>query len=159
MNAVLLKELRQSVRNRYVLAAYVIFVVVLLIVAGVQTSQFVRTSWSNPQSIFDAGKTLFQTIHAIFAALSFLFIPTYVLSRITREHWGTDLDLMYVTPMPPASLLIGKFGSAMALAGLFLSAALPFLVLSYFIGGMDVLSIVMTVILTLEIAAALTLYA
>jgi len=159
MNPVLLKELRQSVRNRYVLAAYIIFIVVLLIVAGVQTSLAVRESWDNPQSVFRAGKTLFQTVHGIFAALGVLFVPTYVMSRIIRERWGTDLDLMYVTPMPPSALLIGKLGSAMALSGLFLSAALPFLALSYFIGGIDVLTIVMTILLTLEVIAVLTLYA
>ncbi|MCL1921149.1 MAG: hypothetical protein FWG50_08760 [Kiritimatiellaeota bacterium] len=157
MNAVLLKELRQSVRNRYVLAAYIIFIVALLIVAGVQTSLSVRESWGNPQSVFRAGKALFLTIHGIFAALGILFIPAYVLTRIIRERWGTDLDLMYVTPMSPSALLLGKFGSAMALAGLFLSAALPFLALSYFIGGIDVLSIVMSVILTLEVIAIATL--
>jgi len=159
MNAVLLKELRQSVRNRYVLAAYVIFIVALLIVAGVKVSLSIRDSWDNPQSVFSAGNTLFLVIHGIFAALACLFIPTYVLTRITRERWGTDLDLMYVTPMPPSALLIGKFCSAMALAGLLLSGALPFLALSYFIGGIDVLSIVMTVILTLELVAILTLHA
>jgi len=159
MNPVLLKELRQSVRNRYVLAAYIIFIVVLLIVAGVQTSLAVRESWDNPQSVFRTGKTLFMTVHGIFAALGVLFVPTYVLSRIIRERWGTDLDLMYVTPMPPSALLIGKFGSAMAMAGLFLSAALPFLALSYFIGGIDVLTIVMTILLTLEVIAVLTLCA
>jgi len=159
MNAVLLKELRQSVRNRYVLAAYVIFIVVLLVVAGVQVSLFVQNSWNNPQSVFSSGKVLFMTIHGIFAALAIAFIPTYVMTRIIKERWGTNLDLMYVTPMPPSALLMGKFCSAMALAGLFLSGALPFLALSYFIGGIDVLSIVMTVILTLEIIALLTLYA
>ena len=159
MNAVLLKELRQSVRNRYVLAAYIIFIVVLLIVAGVQTSLSVRESWETPQAVFRAGKALFLTIHGIFAVLTVVFVPTYVLSRITRERWGTDLDLMYVTPMPPCALLIGKFVSALALAGLFLSAALPFLALSYFIGGIDVLSIVMSFLLTLELFAVFTLYA
>ena len=158
MNAVLLKELRQSVRNRYVLAAYVIFIVVLLIVAGVQVSLFLQKSWDSPHSLFNSGQTLFLTIHGIFAALACMFIPIYVLTRITQERWGTNLDLMYVTPMPPSALLIGKFCSAMALAGLFLSGALPFLAFSYFIGGIDVLSIVMTVILTLLLVAILTLY-
>ena len=157
MNAVLLKELRQSVRNRYVLTAYVMFIVVLLVVAAVQTSLSINRSWENPTSVFKTGRTLFMTVHGIFAALGILFIPLYVLRRIITERWGTDVDLMYATPMPPCALLTGKFGSAMALAGLFLGAALPFLALSYFVGGIDVLSIVMSVILTLEVIAIATL--
>jgi len=159
MNAVLLKELRQSVRNRYVLAAYVIFIVVLLIVSGIQISLFVRTAWENPQSISGAGRWLFLAIHGMFAGRAMVFIPGYVANRIIRERWGANLDLMYVTPMPPSSLPVGKFGSAMAMAGLFLGGALPFLALSSFIGGIDVLSIVMSVLLTLLVVAALTLYA
>ena len=158
MNAVLLKELRQSVRNRYVLAAYVIFIVVLLIVTGVQISLFIRNAWANPQSVFGTGRALFLAIHGIFAGIAMLFIPCYVASRILRERWGANLDLMYVTPMPPSHLPIGKFGSAMALAGLFLGGALPFLVLSSFIGGIDVLSIVVSVLLTLLVVATLTLF-
>jgi len=159
MNAVLLKELRQSVRNRYVLAAYVIFIVALLIVSGIQIALFVRDSWDNPQSVFGAGRSLFLVIHGIFAGLAMVFIPCYVANRILRERWGANLDLMYITPMPPSNLPVGKFGSAMALAGLFLGGALPFLALSSFIGGIDVLSIVVSVLLTLLVVAALTLYA
>jgi len=157
MNPVLLKELRQSVRNRYVLTAYIAFIVILLVVAGVQVSVFTRNAWERPQSVYDAGKTLFTTIHGIFAGLAMLFVPCYTANRIVRERWGTDTDLMYVTPMPPAALLNGKFVSAMAMAGLFLAGALPFLALSYFIGGIDVLSIVMSVLLTLLAVAVLTL--
>jgi len=159
MNAVLLKELRQSVRNRYVLAAYMIFVVALLVVAGVQISGFVKEGASFPLSLFGSGRTLFLTVHTIFAGFAIVFIPSYVAYRIVRERWGANPDLMYVTPMSPSRLLMGKFISAMTLAGLFLGAALPLLALSYFIGGIDVLSIVMSVLLTLGLSAVLTLYA
>ena len=157
MNAVLLKELRQSVRNRYVLAAYLIFIVVLLTVAGTQISSAVSAARDGPYSLFYAGRTFFLTLHGIFAVLGICFIPAYVLIRIVRERWWTDIDLAYVTPMPPSALLLGKFGSALAMTGLFLSAVLPFLALSYFIGGIDVLTITVSVILTLELVAILTL--
>ena len=159
MNAVLLKELRQGVRNRYVLAAYLIFILVLLVATGIMTSLFLNEALKRPQSLFCAGRALFLTVHGIFAGVAMLFIPAYVAMRILRERWGTNLDLMYVTPMPPSHLLIGKLGSAMALTGLFLGGALPFLAMSYFIGGIDVPSIVVSTLLTLMGVALLTLLA
>ena len=158
MNAVLLKELRQGVRNRYVLAAYIIFVVALLIVVGVMTSLALQEAAKHPLSIFGAGRDIFLTVHGIFAGVAIVFIPSYVAVRILRERWGANLDVMYVTPMPPSNLLVGKFLSALALVGLFLGGALPFLALSYFVGGIDVLNIVMSVLMTLCVVALLTLF-
>ena len=159
MNAVLLKELRQGIRNRYVLAAYLIFIAVLLIVVGVEMAGFMKVSADHPQMLFAAGKALFLAVHKIFAWVAMVFIPGYTAARLVHERWRADIDLMHATPMPPSALLIGKFRSAVALAGLFLGAALPFFGLSYFIGNIDVPNIVMSVALTLGAVAILTLCA
>ena len=136
MNPILLKELRQSVRNRVVLGAYLLYILLLLIAAGV----LIAFGYSDLDN--NLGGKLFATVGVLCAFVLFLFIPLQTLLRLIRERWRANPDLQYIAPLRPSVFLGGKIRSGFALAGLFASASLPFCFIAYFLGGVDIPNLV-----------------
>ncbi|MCL1887910.1 MAG: hypothetical protein FWF96_03450 [Kiritimatiellaeota bacterium] len=133
MNPILLKELRQGIRNRFVLGAYLLYILALLLATGM----YLAKAYGDLN--FDGmGRTLFQMVFALNGFVLCVFIPVQTLVRLSRERWVANPDLQFVAPLPASAFALGKLGSGAALAGLFTSAAAPFCFLSYFLGGVDI---------------------
>ena len=132
MNPILLKELRQSVRNRVVLGAYLLYILALLVLAGVVAVN----GYANPAVTL--GHRLFGWVAGLAAFILFVFVPLQTLLRLMRERWRADPDLQYIAPLAPSAFALGKLASGFALAGLFAAASAPFLFIAYFLGGVDI---------------------
>jgi hypothetical protein len=66
-------------------------------------------------------------------------MPLLTAWRVAQEReWA---DLLYFTPLPINQLVWGKAASGICLAGLYLSACLPFLMFSTLLRGVDFLTI------------------
>ncbi len=137
MNPFLLKELRQSVRSRLVSGSLIGFFALLLVILG--TIFAAASDAPNP----DLGPVAFGVVAGVLVALGAFVIPFAAFQRLCNERAKTRADLLFTTPLPPRSIVDGKLLAALAMSLLFLSAALPFLVLSYELHGVDLLDILL----------------
>lgn len=136
MNPIVVKEVRQAVRSRFVVAVLMLFLVVELFTLGVFL--FMSDEW---QQNFYAGRDAFMVLQGILLATCLLFVPLYVGVRLAAERLDTNADLLFITTIRPSSILWGKWLGGMLVALLIFSACAPFMVITYLLRGVDLPSI------------------
>jgi hypothetical protein len=139
-NAVLVKDLRQAARNWSVTGAVLLMMAIFFIVS----LAFLLGDEMAGRGNY-LGAQLFASIAGVMMTVTFIFLPIYVGIRSMAERSSASADLLYITTMSPARIIAGKFLSGAALVGIFYTAALPFMVFSYLLRGVDLPTILLTV--------------
>jgi hypothetical protein len=139
-NAVLVKDLRQAARNWSVTGAVLLMMAIFFIVS----LAFLLGDEMAGRGNY-LGAQLFAAIAGVMMAVTFFFLPIYVGIRSMAEHSSASADLLYITTMSPSRIIAGKFLSGAVLVGIFYTAALPFMVFSYLLRGIDLPSIFLAV--------------
>jgi hypothetical protein len=142
LNPIVVKELRQAVQSRFVVAALLILLAIQIVAVGI----YLLTA-SDPTNNFDAGRTVFLILFGILLAISLLFVPLYSGVRLAAERSETNLDLLFITTIKPRSIVAGKLMAAVTLTVLVFSACLPFLTFTYFLRGIDLPSMLVALAL------------
>ena len=153
LNPILLKEMRQAVRSRFVSGAYCLLLLVLTVVTGGTLMSGVARAARDPGALFGAGRGLFQALFVPLTLVCVLFVPVYAGLRLAVERGDVHLDLQFTTRLSPGAILRGKFMAALVLISLMTSAALPFLTLTFRLGGIDVPSALLSLLVLLLISA------
>ena len=136
MNPIVVKELRQAVQSRFVVAALFVLLVIQLTAIGVYLFTIRSANLD-----FDAGRQVFLMLYGILLFISMLFVPLYTAIRLVTERSDTNVDLLFITTIKPRSIIGGKLLSAVVLTILIFSACLPFTAFTYFLRGIDLPSI------------------
>ncbi|MCC7192212.1 MAG: hypothetical protein IT444_05455 [Phycisphaeraceae bacterium] len=140
LNPIVIKELRQAVRSRFVTIVLSLFLLLAVLIVGtvlLSSSQRMLDPW--------AGRDVLMVLHAIVLATCLLFVPAYTGIRISAERSDTNVDLLFITTIRPRSIVWGKFWSSTLLAGLIYSSCLPFMTLTYLLRGVDLITMVVLV--------------
>ncbi|MFI4910703.1 MAG: ABC transporter permease [Sedimentisphaeraceae bacterium JB056] len=140
VNAVTLKEMRQSVRG--------MFISILLTITLIANGMFICSELIFNNNIgldFTIAQRLFSQIYFILMIGSFILIPAYIGNRFSSEISDKESSLFFSTTLKPAEIVWGKFCSGAMLVVMFYCATLPFLVLLYFLRGLDVVKMLMTI--------------
>ena len=131
VNPIVVKEFRQAVRSHLVVAVLMVFLLVDLLILGGYMLQSV--GGANPEG----GRGAFQAFMTVLLLTCLGFVPLYAGIRLSIERNDVNLDLLYVTTIPPGAIVRGKYLTAMALTLLIFSACMPFVVLTYLLRGID----------------------
>jgi len=129
INPVVVKELRQAVRGRLIPIALILYLAVLLVFLGV-----VATAGGS-----DPGERLVMMYFGTFAFVGIFLIPASLGRRLASERSIEDMDLLFITTLPPARIVAGKLIAGMVLSFVFLSATLPFMATAYLFRGVDLI--------------------
>ena len=150
INPIVVKELRQAVRSRAVIAALLLFLLLQLAIIGIYV---LNNEASGRQSdVLDGGRELFQVIQAIMLGTC-LLIPAYAGIRLGAERSDTNVDLLFISTLKPRAIVSGKLFSAVVLALLVFSACTPFMTFTYLLRGLDIPTIL--AILMIDFVAVL----
>jgi len=136
---VIVKELRQAVRGRFIVAVILFFLAVQLLTMGIALLANAVSASNIEQAA--AGRPVFMTIFGILVGTCIVCIPAYTGIRLAGERSDVNVDLLFITSLEPRSIILGKLGSAMILTALIYSACVPFLAFTYFLRGVDFPSI------------------
>ena len=138
VNAVAIKEFRQAVQSRWVIAVLMLFLLIDVFFVGGYLAL-------SPDAATNArgGRTTFATLLVILMGTCLSFVPLYSGIRLSLERNDANIDLLFITTLRPAAIVRGKFLTAMALTLLIFSACMPFMVLTYLLGGVDVPTILL----------------
>jgi hypothetical protein len=142
INPIVVKELRQAVQSRFVVAALLILLTIQLSATGI----YLLVSES-PVMDFEAGWQVFSVLYGVLLGVSMLFVPLYTAIRIIAERSDNNIDLLFITTIKPRSIVAGKLIAATILTILTFSACMPFMVFTYFLRGIDLPSIFVVLIL------------
>ena len=133
INPVLIKDLRQAAHSWTVIGSVMLMMVVFYFIAVA----FLLNGEFSSRSRNYMGPALYGSVSIVMMITTFCFIPIYVGIRTMLERTSINADLLYITTMSPARIIRGKFISGVYLVLLFYSAAVPFMVFSYLLRGID----------------------
>lgn len=132
-NPIVVRELRQAVRSRFVTS-------MLLALLVIQLTAIAIYLLSSPSTIddLDGGRNVFQVLLAVLLGVSLLFVPLYTAIRLVIERSDTNVDLLYITTIRPRSIIAGKMFAALILIALIFSTCLPFMTFTWMLRGIDI---------------------
>jgi len=131
INPVLLREMRQAVRNRFVSVGLMLYVALLTFGPLVFLLAELPDNFRS-----DTGERIFHIgLYGSFVA-SALVVAVHSAGRLIAERLHEDL--MFTSTLRPRQIVLGKFLSGVVLSLLFYSVTLPFLTLAYELKGVDI---------------------
>jgi hypothetical protein len=136
VNPIVVKEFRQAVQSRLVVAILTIFLLLNLGVVGGYLLMSPEAATSET-----GGGAVFSGLLGVLLFTCGLFVPLYVLVRLSLERNDANIDLFFITTLSPAAIVRGKYAAAMALTLLIFSACMPFIVFTYLLRGVDLTTI------------------
>jgi ABC-type transport system involved in multi-copper enzyme maturation permease subunit len=147
LGPVLIKELRQGLRSGLFVLPFVVLPAVLGIVAvwglAVDNSASARS-----------GVGGFFWVAVVVPVL--VITPLRALGAVRSEREAQTLDLLQLTPLTAWRIVFAKWSSLVVQALLWVVALLPFFVLRYFFGGMNLTGELASLLWVLTFGAALT---
>lgn len=151
LSPMLVKELRQGLRTNS-------FVALFLVLQGVLGLLVLVTSplLSDGGSVAEVGATLSRFIFFLFGIGVLLLQPLRGITAISREISQNTIDLMVLTRLSAWRIAWGKWSCIMSQSGLLCIAILPYLILRYFFGGMQLVAELSLLAFLFAAAGALT---
>jgi len=141
----LVKELRQGMRSRLFVISFLLLQGAMIFVA------IIGLSTSAKQGETSAMTALFWTI--LGAPLA-VIMPMSGLSAVGNERKANTLELIFLTRLTARRILTGKWLALVAQTVLLVCAVLPYAVLRYFLGGVN-LGAELTIVALLLLGSAL----
>jgi ABC-type transport system involved in multi-copper enzyme maturation permease subunit len=147
LSPILVKELRQGLRTRVFTSTFIILQLVLT--GCVFIGLLVAANGGNT----GVSSGFFWTLVALPLVL---VLPWTGLGAISGEQRANTLDLMFLTRLSAWRILLGKWIAIVAQAALLLSAVLPYVVLRYFMGGVNLAAELTTLVILFALSALLS---
>ncbi|MBJ6759990.1 ABC transporter permease [Myxococcaceae bacterium JPH2] len=135
LNPLVVKEVRQGLRTR---VFWVCFALMLLACLCLSLAAYLQLRDS---AVSQQGRTFFYAFFFCLAVAHFFIIPYSAYRSLAREREDETWVLLVLTGLGPRRILRGKVASYLVQAGLYASAAGPFLLFSYYLNGIDLLTI------------------
>lgn len=137
LNPIVVKELRQAVKSRMVVAILILFLGLQLFLLGFYL--MVREVRGEASMIdWSAGNDVFRIQQGILLWTIMILVPAYAAIRLASERSDQNVDLMFISTLRPASIIWGKFFAALVLGLLIFSACAPFMTFCYLLRGIDI---------------------
>lgn len=159
-NPIFLKELRlhfRSKRTYWVQGAYLVVIAILMTMV---TSYVQLSAQSGGRSaLWAVGQMMFRGLFSIHVMLVIVMLSSLAAGVITSEREARTYELLESLPLSKGRLVAGKFAALVLLTGLFMSSAMPILMVSLqYIGGVvftDVLGAFLIILGLVGLTAAL----
>jgi ABC-type transport system involved in multi-copper enzyme maturation permease subunit len=148
VNPIVVKELRQGLRTR---AFWVFFT--LMLVANLFIS---LTAFASADVGDRTGRYTFIAFSVALGLVQFFVIPYTAYRSMAREREEETWVLLTLTGIGPRRVLAGKLGSFVLQGLLYSSASAPFLLFSYYLNGIDLVTIVSGMALSVAYLVFLT---
>ncbi len=129
LSPILVKELRQGMKTYAFATVFIGIQLVMILTFGIQ-ALFTK----GPQADFSDAEGFFW---AMIWVPALIIMPMRGMSAVTEEYKAQTLELMQMTHMSSVRIVIGKWIGIVAQTLLILTSLLPYAILRYFFGGVD----------------------
>ncbi len=147
ISPMLVKELRQGLRAKTFIAVFLSLQVALATML---------LSASASSSSHQAGSVISGVIFSFFAIAVLLIQPLRGITALSSEIKGNTIDMMVLTRLSAWRIVFGKWVAIVSQSALLLAAIVPYLILRYFFGGMNLFAEMVLLALLFLTSMALT---
>lgn len=130
LSPMLVKELRQGLRTRSFIAVFLtlqaLLGIILLTASASATSDH-------------AGSSISGIIFVFFSIAVLIIQPLRGIGALSSEVKGNTIDMMVLTRLSAWRIVTGKWSAIVSQSALILVTIIPYLILRYFFGGMNLL--------------------
>jgi hypothetical protein len=147
LSPMLVKELRQGLRAKTFIVLFLalqIFLAVMLLSAGVG---------SNSDHV---GSVISGIIFTFFAVAVLVVQPLRGTGALSSEVKGNTIDMMVLTRLSAWRIVYGKWVAIVGQSALLFTTIIPYLILRYFFGGMNLFAEILCLVLIFLTSMALT---
>ncbi|MDM8548501.1 hypothetical protein QUF72_00645 [Desulfobacterales bacterium HSG2] len=137
LNPIMVKELRQAVRSRFVAGILMICLLTLL----TAMLAFIGETALDKGGSLGMGRRAFSFLFPVFMVPSMIFVPVYTGTRLFRERTRENMDLIFISTIGPAAIIRGNLFAGIIIELLIFSTFLPFMTLTYLLRGVDLPSV------------------
>lgn len=134
LNPMLVKELRQGLKTHVFVGVFVLIQAAMILLVGF------RLLASGTEDAADTGEWLDGVLWFSLGLTMLLILPMRGLHSISEETKQNTLDLVQLTHLGALRIVTGKWIALVGQILLLTVAVLPYAVLRYFFGGVDVVS-------------------
>ena len=145
LNPVLRREIQTSFRNRKVFAAIIVYVAVLMAVAGCMFWSEIYNSYNfnfDPANI----NTLYVLMAVMQLFLIIIIVPAITGGSINGEKERQTFDLLLVSRMKPCSIVAGKLLAGICLMSVMIVASAPVFAVTIQFGGASAKEVILLMI-------------
>lgn len=149
MSPMIVKELRQGLRTRTFTGTFLILQVILgfaMLAAMMSDSS-------------DVGQMISSMVFFLFSIVALILQPLRGVTAVASEMKDDTLEIMSLTQLTSVRIVYGKWASIISQTALMLASTIPYLVMRYFFGGMQLfaeLSLLFTIFYFSACLTALT---
>ncbi len=130
LNAILVKDLRQIVRGKFIWSTFIIYLALIVCVLGFP---LLISDYSGANN----GSEIALYMLGCLFLVSGLVVPLQLGKKTAEEVCDSTYELLFVTTMKPNSIVKGKFLGGMVTVIMLHAALAPFLAMTLFLGGLD----------------------
>lgn len=152
ISPMLVKELRQGVQSGAFAWTFILLQVAMFLL---MTFWLLNRS-TGLQSRLEVNQLFHGFFWAVFGFAAAVILPVRAAGSMTAERVGNTLDLLRLTHLSSTQIVVGKWLAVMAQVLLIAAAVLPYLVLQYFFGGLDIVADLFSFMVVLLVAAVMT---
>jgi ABC-type transport system involved in multi-copper enzyme maturation permease subunit len=147
-NPIISKELRSRMRGWHAFALLTGYLCVIGGLGWIVYDADIGSS-GNVVGLGSTGAQVFRALAGVVMATVALVVPGLVGPTISGERERQTLDLLLVTPLGPARIVLGKLVAALAFVVLLVIACLPLFSVAFLLGGVGVGEVLEVVAFTL----------
>ena len=147
LNPMLVKELRQGLRGLGFVALFIAiqaFLCLILLITSATESQE------------NVGNLISRIILFFFSIAVLVIQPLRGITALSSEIRGNTIDLLCLTKLSAWRITFGKWVSIVSQSGLILTAIIPYLILRYFFGDMQMFAEIILLLSTFLLSATFT---
>ena len=147
-NPIVTKELRSRMRGWHAFALLTGYLCVIGGLGWIVYDADIGSS-GNIVGLGSTGAQVFRALAGVVMATVALVVPGLVGPTISGERERQTLDLLLVTPLGPARIVLGKLVAALAFVVLLVIACLPLFSVAFLLGGVGIAEVLEVVAFTL----------
>ena len=143
----LVKELRQGLRGKTFVAVFLVLQALLgliLLTAGAAATDQ------------RAGEFVSRVVFVFFSLSVLVIQPLRGVGALSSEIRGNTIDLMVLTRLGALRIVLGKWVAIVSQSALLTATIFPYLILRYYLGGMNLFAELMLVLMIFALSAGLT---
>jgi hypothetical protein len=150
LSPILVKELRQGLKSRAFVATFIIVQVVMILLVGMELLTLAGGGGRGTLDAFDGFFWAFVWLPLL------VMMPARGLTTVSEEMKANTLDLVQLTRLTAFRIVLGKWVALVSQTLLLVAAILPYAVLRYFFGEVDVVDDVRNIAVLLMVSLCLT---
>jgi len=156
-NPIVAKEYRSRMRTWRSPLAMMVYVVLIAGLGYAMFSSMARSNSGFAGSVPNYGQTLFKYLVVFQMVLITLVTPALTAGAISSERERQTIDLLFVTRIPPFSIIWGKLLASMSFVVLLLLLSVPIFSLVFLFGGIELDQVLYSFLVTIFAALAVGL--